>query len=158
MTTPFTAPRDADTVEIRDFTIRQKKVKFRIDDDVFEAYAILGLPLLQELVATSKKLGAMIEDQNYGAFFEIFDKILYPDSAKRFRERAESIGDDAIDVKRQLLPVLYFLLEEYGVRPTQPSLSSSSGSPSENSGTTSTAGSSAAGLDSTGFDPPASST
>ena len=157
-TEAFAPPQDTDVVQIRDFTIRQKKIKFKIDEDVFEAYAILGLPLLQEIVQTSKKLGAMVEEQNYNAFFEIFDKILYPESAKRFRTRAESIGDDAIDVKRQLLPVLYYLLEEYGVRPTQPSLDSSSGLPSGISGTTSTPGSSLEVLDSTDSVLPVSST
>ncbi len=144
MTTPFPAPVPTeDIAQIRDFTIKQKKLPFRIDDDVFEAYAILGLPLLQDLVAVTKQIGDMLKEQKYDALFDLFDQLLYPESAKRFRERAESRGDDAIDVKRQLMPILYFLLEEYGVRPTQPSSDSSTGSPSEPGGTSSTAGSSA---------------
>ena len=142
MTTPFQAPPPDDNVQIRDFTIKQKKVPFRVDDDIFEAYAILGLPLLQDLVATTKQIATMLQEQKYDSLFDLFDKLLYPESAKRFRQRAESSGEDAIDVKRQLLPILYFLLEEYGVRPTQSSSDSSTGLPSETGGTPSTAGSS----------------
>lgn len=131
-----------DTVQIRDFTIKQKSVKFRVDDDIFEAYAILGLPLLQDLVQVSKTIGDMLREQKYDALFDLFDNVLFPDSAKRFRQRATSKGVEAIDVKRQLMPIFYYLMEEYGMRPTQPSSDSLTSSPNGTDGTTSTAGSS----------------
>lgn len=150
-TAAFAAPSPGDdNVQIRDFTIKQKKIQFRIDEDVFHAYAILGLPLLQELVQVSKSIGKMIDDQRYEGIFDVFDKMLYPASAERFRERAGAIGDDALDVRKQLMPILHFLLEEYGVRPTQPSSDSSGSLPSGTSGTSSTAGSSLVDSGSTG--------
>lgn len=143
MTTPiFAAPVPDDTVSIRDFTIKEKRIAFRVDDDVFEAQGLLGIALMQDLVTATKGLSKMIEEKNYDAITELFSKLLYPDSAKRFNERILSLGDDAIDVRRQLIPILYFLLERYGVRPTQPSSDSSTGSPSGTGGTTSTPGSS----------------
>lgn len=135
-------PPPADEIQIKDFTIREKRIPFSIDGDRFEAYALLGLPMLQELVVVARSVGEMVKDQKYDAMLDIFDKVLYPESAKRFRERAEALGDEAIDVKRQLMPILYFLLEKYGLRPTQPSSDSSTGSSSETGGTSSTGGTS----------------
>jgi hypothetical protein len=131
-----------DQVEIRDFTIKQKRVAFRIDNDIFEASAILGLPVMQDMVKMSKGIGdiAEREDGDYTEIFSIFDQVLLPDSARRFRERAMSRGDEGIDVKRQLLPILHHLLEVFGLRPTQQSSDSSTGSPSGDDGITSTAG------------------
>lgn len=145
-TTPFPIPVMDDDVDIRDFTIREKRVRFRIDGDVFEAQALLGIPLMQELVKSTKAIGKMVEEERYEGIFAIFDQLLYPDSAQRFRERATSVGDEAIDVRRQLIPVLYYLLEKYGLRPTQQSSDSSTGSPSGTDGTTTTAGVSVAVL------------
>lgn len=133
-------PED-DTVQIRDFTIKKKYVKFKIDNDVFTGHTVLGLPLMQELIGVSKNMGKAIENEQYDTFFDIFDKLLVPASAQRFRERATSAGDDGIDVKRQLLPIIYYLLEEFGIRPTQQSSVSPTGSPNGTGGTTSTAGS-----------------
>lgn len=147
--TEFPVPDMDDDVQIRDFTIKRKRIKFKIDDDVFEAHALLGLPLMQDLVSSAKNMGNLVKEEKYDGVFDIFDKVLYPDSAVRFRQRAQAIGDEALDVKRQLLPIFYYLLEEYGVRPTQRSSDSSTGSPSETDGITSTVGSSAVVLNST---------
>jgi hypothetical protein len=109
---------------------------------VFEASALLGLPQMQDMVKLSKSIGSIADrdDGDYSEIFTIFDQVLLPDSATRFKERALSRGDTAIDVKRQLLPILYYLLEAYGLRPTQPSSESSTGSHSEAGGTTSAGG------------------
>lgn len=143
MTTTFTAPAPpVDEVQIRDFTIKEKRIAFRVDEDVFQAYGLLGISTMQELVSSVKNLSKMIEEQNYTAITDVFKKLLYPDSATRFNQRVLAVGDDAIDVKRQLMPILFYLLEQYGVRPTQPSSASSTGSPSGTGGTSSTLGSS----------------
>lgn len=147
---------DGDHVKIRDFTIKKKRIQFQIDDDVFEAHGVLGVTLLQEIVALTQNLSDMVAEKKYDAIFGIFDKILHPESAPRFKERGLAVGDDAIDVRRQLLPILHYLLEEYGVRPTQQSASSSTGSPDETAGTSSTPGSEPTGSEST-ISPPATS-
>lgn len=162
MTAPALSPRDAapeldidvpvvvvpdptdDSVMIRDFTIKKKYVKFKIDEDIFTGHTVLGLPLMQELITVSKGLGKAMESEEYDSLFDIFDRLLVKESAQRFRQRATSAGDDGIDVKRQLLPIIYYLLEEFGIRPTRPSSDSPTGSPSGTGGTTSTAGSSGA--------------
>jgi len=131
-----------DEVKIRDFTIKQKVIPFTIDDDRFEATAILGLPLMQELVRVSRDLGDMMKKQDFSALSDIFAQLLTPESAPRFIERLNSAGPDGLDVKRQVMPILFFLMEEYGLRPTQPSSDSLTGSPSGTDGTPSTDGSS----------------
>lgn len=130
-----------DSVQIRDFTIKQKLTQFRIDDDVFSAYRVVSLPLMQSLVRVSSNISRLLKEEKYEVIFELFDAILEPDSAKRFRERALSIGDDAISINEQVLPILHYLMEEFGLRPTRSSLASSSGLPEENSGTSSMVGS-----------------
>ena len=141
-----------DEVEIRDFTIKEKRAKFRVDNDIFEATAIMSIPMMQGMMQAARGIGDVMgadEDENSVStklekIYEIFDKILIPASAKRFRARleAEPASEDALDARRQVIPILYYLLEKYGLRPTTPSQESSDGSPNEISGTTSTAGSS----------------
>jgi hypothetical protein len=138
---PFVAPDVSDDeVQIRDFTLKKKRIRFKIDKDLFEGYAILGLPLMQDLIKSAKSIKTAVTDEKFDSVFEIFDKLLYPESAKRLRERSVALGDDALDVKQQVIPIMYFLLEEHGLRPTQPSSDSSTGSPSETDGITLTDG------------------
>lgn len=142
--TPFNvvAPPPSDEVEIKDFTLKEKRIKFKIDDDIFEATRVLGLPLMQDLVKVTKGMSNMSESGDYSSIPAIFNELLLPGSAERFNQRLMAKGDDAIDVRSQLMPVLHYLLEKFGLRPTQPSSESSTGSPVETDGTPSTAGSS----------------
>lgn len=139
----FTPPPDDDDVEIKDFTLKQKRIKFKIDNDIFEATRVVGLPLMQDLVKVTRGMGKMSDSGDFSAIPAIFNELLLPASAQRFSERLQAKGDDAIDVRQQLLPVLQYLLEKFGLRPTQLSSESSPGSPGETDGITSTDGSSA---------------
>ncbi len=143
----FPVPELDDGIEIKDFTLKVKHHRFRIDDDVFTAHAALGLPAMQDLVKLSKGLGEAMRSDNYDTLTAVFAELLEPASAQRFVQRVQARGDDAIDVRNQLIPILYWLLEKYGLRPTQPSSSSSTESPSGSGGTTSTPGSSVADTD-----------
>lgn len=138
----MTFPVPQDEVEIKDFTIKEKRIKFRIDDDVFEASRIMSIPMMQDLVKVTKNIGSMSESGDYSGIGNIFNEVLIPASATRFNERLNAKGDDGIDVKSQLIPVLYYILEKFGLRPTQLSSDSSTGSQPEIDGTPSTDGSS----------------
>lgn len=138
----MTFPVPQDEVEIKDFTIKEKRIKFKIDDDVFEASRIMGIPMMQDLVKVTKSIGSMSETGDYSGIGEIFNELLIPASAERFAQRLGAKGDDGIDVKAQLIPVLYYILEKFGLRPTQLSSDSSTGSPTETDGIPSTDGSS----------------
>lgn len=138
----MTFPVPQDEVEIKDFTLKEKRVKFKIDDDVFEASRIMGIPMMQDLVKVTKNIGSMSESGDYSGISAIFDELLVPSSAERFAQRLAAKGDDGIDVKAQLIPILYYILEKFGLRPTQLSSDSSTGSLTETDGTPSTDGSS----------------
>lgn len=150
MTTPqainFTTPvptTDDDSVEIKDFTIEWKRIRFRIAPHIYEARPMLGPALMQRMVNIGKTLGSGGEDRDIEASLEgvysIFSELLLPDSATTFNAE---LAADKIDIQKQLIPVLFWLLEQYGVRPIQPSPDSSAGSPSETGGTPFTAGAS----------------
>ena len=44
----FPVPDVEDDVDIKDFTLKTKVHKFRVDNDVFVAHAALGLPAMQD--------------------------------------------------------------------------------------------------------------
>lgn len=119
---------DNNTVTIKDFTITRKIIPFKIDDDVFEAYAILGLPQLQSVTSVAGGIRKLVDEGRHDAIFDMFDSILTEESAALFRERGLSRDPRRVlDMRRQVLPVIEYLLEEYGVRPTQQSSDSSAG-------------------------------
>lgn len=151
--TQSTEPQpDEDLVEIKDFTVPTRRIRFKIDQDVFEAHPVMGLTLMQQLIKVRgevARLGAHDDDDDdvdsdalaarIETVISMFDKLLLPDSARRMRERAGSL-----DLRKQLIPIIYYVMEQHGLRPTQPSPSSSPGLPSGNGGTPSTAGASSA--------------
>lgn len=133
---------DDGEIEIKDFTLKVKRFGFKVDNDTFIAHAALGLPAMQELSKVTKNLGEAVTSGDYTPITDVFTELLEEASARRFTARVVSKGAEAIDVKKQLLPILYWLLEKYGLRPTQLSSESSTGSPGGTGGITSMAGSS----------------
>jgi hypothetical protein len=150
--------------EIRDFTLPMKPKQFRIDEDLFKAPAILSAVALKRAANLHAQLGDIDLSKDVEAMLglvaDIFDIFLPGASGRRFRARLLTEGRDAdpdgdpprlepdpppIDLVRQALPALYFLLEAYGLRPTEPSSPSPAGStdgPTDtpNDGTSSTDG------------------
>lgn len=136
--------------QIRDFTLRMEPKQFRIDSDVFQAPAILSPVTLAKLAKlhasmaltdTSKDVEKTLRQVG-----DMFKLLLPGKSGERFVERLMS-DTEPIDITRQALPALYWLMEEYGLRPTEPSSPSSNGSATDstpNDGTSSTAGASPA--------------
>ena len=110
-------------VDIQDFTIDRKRIPFKIDDDIFEGVAVLGITQLQGLIKSAKNVKNLVDTGDINSVMSIFDEIMTVDSAKRLRERVMSTDDrETIDLQRQLIPILHFLMEKHGVgRPTQPS-------------------------------------
>lgn len=113
---------DDGTVDIQDFTIREKRIRFRVDGDLFEGYSTIGLHTMQELVRKTKGISEAVNNENHEAIVDIFDSLLVPDSASRLKERIITDDrDDELDIKKQVIPILNYLLEKHGLRPTQPS-------------------------------------
>jgi hypothetical protein len=127
------------STRFKDFSKKREPVEFQIDDDIFTAPSILPVPSMQELAEVANAI--KVETDNAKLFqriTEVFDAVLTETSAKRFRQRVTS-KEEPIDVE-QLVDIMLWLLEEYGLRPTQPSSDSSNGALSVTSGTLSTAG------------------
>lgn len=108
-------------IEIKDFTTAQgnKPHPFRVDNDIFYAVSTIPLANLGELA----KLRQTLDLTNLDALLSLFDEMLLDESATlfqtRLRDKSNPIGKDHI------LPILEWLMEVYGLRPTQPSSESS---------------------------------
>lgn len=122
--------------EIKDFTRAAKRIRFRVAPDVFEG--IPGLPAMElvEFAALADKLDEADVGQFPALFRQLFGMILQEDSYDLFNKRL-SDREHPIDFQH-LQDILPWLLEEYGLRPTQPSSDSSAGSESPDVGTPST--------------------
>jgi hypothetical protein len=163
MTLPQTVPAGVarDENGVIDFTIKRAPHSFRIDDDVFEAPAMISPVTLRRLAGLYDKFnaaatgGASFDEDQIGQQIELMAavfKLLLPGaSGARFADRLmadpEQSATPPIDLQHQALPALYYLLESYGLRPTVPSSDSPAGSTEEptsgpSGGTSSTAGAS----------------
>jgi hypothetical protein len=129
-------PDNNGVIEIKDFSFSLEPKRFRINSDVFEACPALPLNMASTL-ARFKDLTAVDADEK---LLEFFDAILLDGSAMRFRERASSKTEPI--PMTALMPIINWLLEEYGLRPTVPSVPSSDTSESADGSTPSTDGAS----------------
>jgi hypothetical protein len=110
-------------VEIRDFTLAPVSHKFKIDNDIFEAVPEIPLGYFSKLTVVA---GLKMTDADaIEKILDVFDVFLTDESAVIFRKRAydktNPIG------QRHLMPIVHWILETYGLRPTQPSSNSSDG-------------------------------
>jgi hypothetical protein len=128
-------------VKFKDFTLDAPEIKFAIAGEKFDASPALSAALLQEISDVVDELTDDTKNVSIMAklnkLIEFCNTILIGDSKERFAKLAPTL-----DLNRQILPLLYWLLEAYGLRPTEVSSDSSATSPTENDGTTSTVGSS----------------
>ncbi len=131
MTDTITTPVDED---IKDFTVARKPIRFRIDDDFFTAAPALPADRLLQFA----KLADAIDPKNLEMqpFHDLFSMVLRSESAEVFIDRLSN-PDNPIDFE-QLNGVMVWLMEQYGLRPTEPSSDSSTTSPTPDDGTNST--------------------
>lgn len=118
----------------KDFTKRRKPISFRIDGDTFEATPAVPAGVLVEFANSYTDVNAKAGPaESFQTVMSVLELVLLPESFKRMAVRANDLANPVeID---QLSDVLLWLLEEYGLRPTQPSFSSSTGPDSPASGT-----------------------
>lgn len=133
----------ADENGVVDFTIRREPIRFKIDDDVFSAPPIIGGFTLKRLVGRYEEFTkidlAKVDEKGFTealrAMGAIFNALMPGPSGRLFAERLlldpEAEASDAevegreprlpIDLQRQAVPAMNYLLERYGMRPTQQS-------------------------------------
>lgn len=121
---------------MKDFTSSSKEIKFKVDDDVFECIKAIPAKSILEFSGLIDSL----QQNDMGRAGELFDKlftlVLKEESAKKFLARLED-KDNPITVN-QIKDIIKYVLEEYSLRPTNPSENSSDGSPNPESGMNST--------------------
>lgn len=138
---------------MQDFTqARPDTIKFKIDDDVFEAVPAVGANVLRSIMtlADTTGLAANIESltpeeaasrstkvmEMVNSTLSFLDLVLLPECATRFGERMNSATEPiTLD---QAFKVWTWLVEQYSGRPTQPSSPSANGH--GGTGTSSTVG------------------
>lgn len=121
----------------RDFSRKRKRLDFTIDGDTFEAASVLPADVFAVFVTLyNDRADVDTVAEQLGLLKQALELALLPESWARFSARladkTNPIDDD------QVSDVVLWLLEEYGLRPTQPSPSSSDGPASPESGTPST--------------------
>jgi hypothetical protein len=121
-------------VEIRDFTNRDETIKFKIYDHVFEAAPELPLGAMTQ-ISKLQNLRETMDENGLEAIVDIMGIFLLDDSLAQIRtmlnDKRKPFG------VRHMQEIVPWLLEEYGLRPTQPSSPSSTGSADGETGTSS---------------------
>lgn len=135
-TTPhITAP--GPPAAARDFSRKRKRLHFTIDDDTFDAAEALPGDVFAEMVALYNSATDVetFQDQ-HDLVKKALELALLPESwqryAARLKDKTRPIEDD------QTSEIVMWLMEEYGLRPTQQSQPSSDGPPNPEPGTSST--------------------
>ncbi|GKQ35199.1 hypothetical protein [Streptomyces sp. A012304] len=129
-------PTPTETSPVRDFTRKRERLLFRIDDDVFEAATALPGKTLARFAARFANVENIPVEQQLDAFTDALGMVLLDESNARFQKRLDDLSNP-IELE-QASDVIQWLLEAYGLRPTEPSSPSSTGLPSPASGTSST--------------------
>lgn len=121
---------------MRDFTKQRREIKFKIDDDVFEVAPALPAGVLMDFATDFQKLDKESGEDQKRSMMTILETVLVAGSYQRFTQRMQD-RLQPIDLE-QVNDVIEWIMEEYGMRPTEPSEDSSGGQPGPASGTPST--------------------
>lgn len=136
----------ADEVQFKSFSKARPKIEFDAgpDEERFEAYPVMPPTMLQELLAVIRQVrtvGGVDEEKAVKTFTmlsDFFKLVLVDESYSRFQNKmSDRISGVQID---ECTEIFQWLVERYGLRPSESSTSSSAGSPSGVDGTSSTAG------------------
>lgn len=113
--------------EIKDFTKKRTPLQFRIDDDIFDATPTVPAETMIEFAEsmTSADPTQMAPKEMVGLLRGVIEVVLLEESLARFKARMKDKANP-IDME-QLDGIVSWLFEEYGMRPTNESSSSSAG-------------------------------
>lgn len=136
MSDELAGPGAAANGNAKDFTKAHERITFRIDGDLFEAARALPGRVMTEFAKRFSDLGESPATDQLDVILEALSLVLLPESYARFDKR---FGDLESPIElTQAVDVVMWLLEQYGMRPTQPSSGSASGPEVPASGTNST--------------------
>lgn len=132
----MTQPIPTESAPVKDFSRKRERLVFRIDDDVFEAATALPGKTLSRFATRFTDIEKTPFDKQLDVFADALAMVLLPESNSRFQKRLDDL-ENPIELE-QASDVITWLLEHYGLRPTEPSSDSSTGPVSPASGTNST--------------------
>ena len=119
-----------DIVRFKDFSLSPEPVTFRIAPDDFECYSEIPLDTLLELAEISATGGD--RKAQFERLKDFFDGIMAPEMAAQFRARCKPSTKAEPNPHpigmRHVIDILPWLMEVYGLRPTQQSSDSPDGS------------------------------
>lgn len=130
----------ATTVVIKDFAADETALEFNVGSDHFTCVPDIPLGIMQQVTKMRDFQNRIKTDATTDVVEDIlavFDELLTAESAALFRECVKV--KKTIGVRRLML-ILPWIMEEFGLRPTQPSSPSSDGSNDEVTGTSSEVG------------------
>jgi hypothetical protein len=126
-------------VRFRDFSPSPEPVQFQVNDDIFECIPEIPLDGLAQM-AQLAQLGSGTPGELLNKVYDFFDGVMTPDSAALFRARGRISTADRPNPNpigmRAITQILPWLMEVYGLRPTQPSDESSDGSGTDDTNST----------------------
>lgn len=125
----------SDSVQMRDFTKKRKPVQFAYSGVVYRCYPGLAPESLQELLQYAEGVDASNALTSLDSFFGL---VMNADNAALIRAKLRD-REDPLELDTAA-DIMMWVLEQYGLRPTQSSPDSSNGSPTGADGTPSMAG------------------
>jgi hypothetical protein len=132
----------AEVVEIMDFAADDVEIDFWVGQDHFICAPDIPLGIMQK-ISGLKNLQATVETEGMEPVIDVFDEFLTPASAVLFRDCVENKKTIGL---RRIMRILPWVMEKYGLRPTQPSSPSLDGLNDGESGSSSMAGVSPLGI------------
>lgn len=140
---PENAHQNGDQVRIADFSYRPSPIRFTIDGETYDCKPTLPLSMFESVADLMDDGRGGFDENNVtrdnireilGKFSKIFELVMTKESAARFNARMMD-PDYPLDIKHQVMPIMSWILEQYGVRPTEHSSESSDGSEHVRTGT-----------------------
>lgn len=122
----------------KDFTVSEDPVTFRVAPDTFECVPEVSLDVLMEMADVAELKGD--PKSQVAKMLDFFDGVMTGDSYERFAARTKRGAEKPIGM-RHLVPILQWMMEVYGLRPTEPSTESAGGSEASDTSSTDTASS-----------------
>jgi|SRR5262245_1191972 len=122
----------------KDFTISEEPVTFRVAPDTFECVPEVSLDVLMEMADVAELKGD--PKGQLAKMLGFFAGVMTPESYATFVARTKKGARQPIGM-RVIVPVLQWMMEVYGLRPTEPSSESADGSTTDDSSSTDTASS-----------------
>lgn len=121
-----------------DFSTGRRSIKFKLDDDIFEAVPDIAVELAMEYADNIDRLTSRDDDkidldEQKEVVYRTIRLVLFPESAERFIAR---LSDQLNPIgQTKFTEITGWLLEQYGMRPTESDSASSTGSESQDAGT-----------------------